>query len=72
MFVAQGSQPPMDVGIAIIANDKMTGRQREVHYASADKATQIGVLSSLIVKTAVAYATQKDEVCQNEVLTLII
>lgn len=54
---AQAEQRP---AIAIISADPTTGLMRPVHYENADKPTQIDVLSSLLVKTAVALAAQTE------------
>ena len=46
--------------IAIISADPTTGLMRPVQYENADRPTQIDVLSSLLVKTAVALAAQTE------------
>ena len=46
--------------IAIISADPTTGLMRPVKYENADRPTQIDVLSSLLVKTAVALAAQTE------------
>ena len=49
--------------IAIISADPTTGLIRPVQYENADRPTQIDVLSSLLVKTAVALAAQTEVQC---------
>ncbi len=60
-----------DSGIAIVLKNGVTGEQKEIDYETADKDTQVNILSNLLVKTAISYVTPDEVVIFVNVFPLI-